>query len=437
MESRAVLLYDVAAPHAEALAAWCRGEEFEVLEATNELAAISPESVNLCVMRTRSGELDPFGRVRSTRKLLRGAPIIVLGENVTVDLAIELVRLGVAEVLKLPTSPERVIARVARHLADFDRESEAGELVGHSPAIRTLREEIRSAASVPSNVLIEGETGTGKRLVAWQIHSGSPHADGPFHQVDCGLLDPGSSVDELIDLSGEAPPEPLEAAPEDAGVGTPFPATIFLDGVDELAPRLQSHLVSLLDGVGRPSWRMRPRSPRFIAATATDLLERVREGSFRADLYFRLNVVRLRIPPLRERLSDVPVLARWVVEQTSKRLGMTPPELSGDFVERLLLHSWTGNVRELGNVIERVLVGGPTRVLEADVLDGPLDPTESVLRAKPPKTSQAPGDANEIAAVLVAVGGNISRAARRLNIPRSTLRYRIRVHDLHDLIPGD
>jgi DNA-binding NtrC family response regulator len=312
----------------------------------------------------------------------------------------------------------------------------ADELIGQSHAMRELRERIAEAAAVRSTVLLHGETGTGKGLVARCIHAASECAAEPFVQVDCAALSPALQGSELLGHErGGLPWVDAEARGrfERAGRGS-----VFLDEVSDLDPRLQRRLLCVLDQRsyervgGGETLEM---AARIIASSSRDLLGAVARGGFSEELYFRLNVIRIEVPALRERLADVPLLVRAGLDRLSGSLGLDVPRVSDCFYERLLRHDWPGNVRELMNVLERVLARSRGRPLEGNQLDGELDRLSPRRRPDPPKT--AVRAANELAAVLVATGGNVARAARRLGIPRSTLRYRIRRHDLGDLIPSD
>jgi transcriptional regulator with GAF, ATPase, and Fis domain len=215
--------------------------------------------------------------------------------------------------------------------------------------------------------------------------------------------------------------------------------TVFLDEIGELDERQQTKLLRVLhdrvfERIGGVATL--PMTARVIAATSRGLLREVREGRFRADLYFRLNVVQLRLPPLRERRGDVPLLVRALLPRLAASLGVAPCELAGAVLSRLASRSWPGNVRELMNVLERLLIRGAGRRVDLADLDGIFDSEPWPLpdAGSAPQLGFADRDAGSrpapaperIAAVLRANGGNIARAARELGMPRTTLRHRLR-----------
>ena len=329
--------------------------------------------------------------------------------------------------------------------------TEFSGLMGESPQIVAIHDAIRRVARVNTTVLITGETGCGKGVVARQIHALSPHSDRPFVHVDSGALSPTLVESEIFGHERGAFTGALTRRAgrfELAGTGT-----IFLDEIGELDPALQLKFLRVLENReyervgGRESITM---GARVIAATSRDLPREIQQGRFRADLYFRLNVVHLRVPPLRQRLGDIPILVNAGVERIARRLQIRPPVVSDAVITRLMRYSWPGNVRELFNVLERLLVYCGECVDEAAVdavLDQLAEPDVSAPSMGPPPTSGSAHPSAPVAenggerAVLVeqvkAAGGNLSRVARRLGVPRSTLRYRIRRYGLQDLIPED
>jgi transcriptional regulator with GAF, ATPase, and Fis domain len=312
-----------------------------------------------------------------------------------------------------------------------------GDLVGESAPIRALRREIANVAPLHSTVLITGETGVGKGVVARSLHRLSSRRAGPFVHVDCAALSPNLVQSELFGhergaFTGAAGQRPGRFEQAERG-------TIFLDEIGDLDARLQAKLLRVLQDReferlgGNHTLRM---TARIVAATTRNLGIEVREGRFRADLYYRLDVVRLAVPPLRERASDVPLLVASGLERLGRRLGLAVPGLSEAAIARLAAHTWPGNVRELLNVLERLLIRFPGRPIGASDIDGVLDDDPNLLRGPSPpprwpgtlaERVQGTGDPSErIASALRESGGNVARAARRLGLPRSTLRHWIR-----------
>lgn len=317
-------------------------------------------------------------------------------------------------------------------------------MIESSPAMQRIRREVEAVASLQSTVLITGETGTGKGLLARSIHDHSNRKDRPFVHVDCAALAANLIESELFGHERGAftgATERRSGRFEAAGDGT-----IFLDEIGELSPRLQSKLLHVLQD--RSFERVGGSKPlrmtaRVIAATNRDLESDVRQERFRADLLYRLDVFRLTLPPLRERGEDIPGLIESGLKTIARELRLLPPSLSGEVLERLQHQEWPGNVRELMNVLERLVIRHGAGLLDDLTLDQliPRQP-QNGAPSQSPNVSALPaaGSATEreiLEAALASSGGNVARVARRLGIPRSTLRYRLALHDLKSLIPTD
>jgi transcriptional regulator with GAF, ATPase, and Fis domain len=334
-------------------------------------------------------------------------------------------------------------------------------LVGASPAMAKLRAELAAVAAIDSSLLLTGETGTGKGLAARAAHRLSPRSERPFVHVDCAALAPTLVESELFghERGAFTSAEARHAGRfELAGDGT-----IFLDEIGDLDPRLQSKLLRVLDDRryerlgGAESLPMRAR---VVAATSHDLHRAVREGRFRADLYYRLAVFHLVLPPLRDRFEDLPALVAVGLERLARRLAIPRPLATEDFHARLVRHAWPGNVRELMNALERVLVRTRSRLLTAADLDGVLEPGLAPPAAGGPAAAGgtgrdgAPGplprpgaapatlreilsareaaERSEILEALRATRGNVNRAAERLQLARGTLRYRMQKYGIDE-----
>jgi transcriptional regulator with GAF, ATPase, and Fis domain len=325
---------------------------------------------------------------------------------------------------------------------------EASVFVGQSRATERLVGQIDSVAASRATVLVTGETGTGKGVVARRIHAQSDRSKLPFVHVDCAALSESVIESELFGHergSFTGAHERRVGRFELADQGT-----VFLDEIGELPLGLQAKLLRVLqdreyERVGGS--RTLGMRARVIAATNRRLEDAVRLGRFREDLYFRLNVVSISIPPLRLRLGDISALVAYRMARLAEELGRKPPLIDPSFIGCLMRHSWPGNVRELFNVLERVLVFNPADRLDASSLPMtwageddlvPTGPPRETTLARPEEAPMLPQvEAGMIASALVETGGNIARAARRLSLPRSTLRYRIHYHRLQHLIPAD
>jgi transcriptional regulator with GAF, ATPase, and Fis domain len=315
------------------------------------------------------------------------------------------------------------------------------ELVGESAPMCALRAAIARVAPLGSTVLLSGETGVGKGLVARELHRQSPRRAAPLVHVDCAALAPTLVESELF--GHECGAFTGAVATRAGRFERAARGTIFLDEIGDLEPRLQAKLLRVLqdrefERLGGS--RTLPMTARVVAASSRDLGRDVLDGRFRADLYYRLNVVQIVIPPLRERSSDVPLLLAATLRRLSRVLSLSSPELAPNAIVRLIAHSWRGNVRELHNVAERLLIHFPGRRVEAtdvaEVLDAPFaagnpDRGAPAWREAGIERLLAPEDPSQrIAAELRATGGNVAHAARRLGLPRSTLRRWIRRYHL-------
>jgi len=330
---------------------------------------------------------------------------------------------------------ERRLRATRRQVAAADTAATVvGGLVVRSEALRGLVEQARRVAAVDATVLVTGESGSGKERIARLLHDHSPRAEGPFVAVNCGAL-----PDPLLEaeLFGHARGAFTGAGTDRAGLfEAAHHGTLFLDEVGEVSAALQVKLLRALEErrVRRlGETRDRPVDVRIVAATNRDLAQAVREGRIREDFYYRLRVVELRIPPLRERREDILPLAHHFLALAAERFGRRLSGFTGDASERLLRHDWPGNVRELRNAVEHAAVfARDSRVEAAD-----LPPSASPVAGPPPAASAetppgpaAPPAASErleeverahILAVLAATGGNRAAAARRLGIGTATL----------------
>jgi DNA-binding NtrC family response regulator len=349
-------------------------------------------------------------------------------------LLIEAMRRGVCDVLERPFEADALLgalqraAGVARKGPVAPRLPEGGaavtrrrELIGDSPQMHRVRALIQRIAPLPGTVLIEGETGTGKELVARWLHAHSARR-GAFVAVNCGAIAPELLESELFGhtkgafTSAHQGREGLFVAARGG--------TLYLDEVSEMPLHLEVKLLRVLEeGTIRPVGADQeiPIDVRIVASTQHDLHALVRERRFREDLYFRLNVAQVPLPPLRERREDVPVLARHFMELLSADLGVPPMPLEPAAVARLREHEWPGNVRELKNFVERSLMLGE---LALDKLMHEPAAGEPDLAAYPLDWTLEEVKEHHMARVLRALGGNKSAAARRLGISRKTLERR-------------
>ncbi len=392
---------------------------------------------------------DALGSIRQLVKPRLQNPIVALARGLETDATVRLLRNGVTDVIGLPAEPTEVAARALGPI-DAARHTGRGTLVGLTPPMRALRAEIESAARTRSTVVITGETGTGKGVVARTIHELSS-CTGALVHIDCAALNHSLIESELFGHERGAFTGALGRR-----IGRfeqAYNGTVFLDEIAELTPPLQAKLLRILQDRcferigGTQTLHM---NARVIAATNRDLRREMSENRFRRDLFYRLAVIELEVPPLRARLGDVPLLVQAGLAELAARLDRPVPHVAPEFLEELAHHDWPGNVRELMNLLERMLVRSDARRLDAadlapewrldaqeeddEALDEPEDPP---LGSEPLLPEDERAERLRIIDTLRRSAGNVSRTARRLGVTRSRLRYRIAKYGLMHLIPDD
>jgi DNA-binding NtrC family response regulator len=404
-------------------------------------AAAAFDTPSLCVAGLLGGSQEDLQRVRRLGKTYPETPLVVLARNVAIDEVVGLMRVGVADIIELPKDVEAVAKRSLSHLCVDGRRVDEVDLDGHGPETQRLRRSVAMAAATSATLLITGETGSGKGVVARAVHLRSERRDRPLVHVDCASLSPSVIESELF---GHERGAFTGAEARRAGrFELANSGTVFLDEIGDLTPSLQAKLLRVLqerkfERVG--GTRTLSMRARVIAATNLDLERAVRERRFREDLYYRLNVLRISVPPLRDRREDIADLVIRGLREHAHRLGLPPPNPTAALLDRLSDHSWPGNVRQLMNVLERLLVLHPRGFLDAADLEEVEEP-EVALRqnalAEGSEQYRERPESEIIASVLESTGGNVSRAARRLELARSTLRHKIKKYALGALIPSD
>jgi len=423
-----ILVADDEASFRELLADVLEGAGHEVVEARDgveALAALQHEPFNLVLTDQRMPRMGGLELVRRSRELAAPPPIVVLTAYGTIPEAVEAVRLGAADYLTKPlSSPAALLAVVGRLLAPEDR---ADDFVTEDPGTRELLDLVDKVAARDVAVLITGESGTGKELVARRLHARSGRAAGPFVAVNCAALPDALAESELFGHEKGAftgADRQRMGRFEEASGGT-----LLLDEVGELSPALQAKLLRVLED--RKVRRLAgaadiPVDVRVVAATNRDLQSAVGTGSFRPDLYFRLAVVPVHLTPLRERPADIPVLVRHLLAKLAARHRVPPPEIAPAALTQLRSHRWTGNVRELRNVLERAVV------VRAGATIRPEDlalPAAGAAEGDAAGTVPLEKEAWEREAILEALrraAGNRGEAARLLGVSLRTLYYRLR-----------
>jgi DNA-binding NtrC family response regulator len=324
---------------------------------------------------------------------------------------------------------QKVHTRRAVKVPVIEMDAPPQGMIGDSPVMRGVYDLISRAAHTDATVLISGESGTGKELVARAIHYGSPRSSAPFVPVNCAGIPEGLVESELF---GHVKGAFTSATGNRTGlfVGADG-GTIFLDEIGELAPATQAKLLRVLQErevqiVGAD--RSRKVDVRVIAATNKDLGAMVARGAFREDLFYRLHVVTIDLPALRERGDDVLLLARHFLARLTAQAGRPVPTLTERAIEALRAYAWPGNVRELQNLIQRLIVMTDDNLIDATAL--PLAMRFSVPREQGLHRTLGDIEREHIEAVLATVGGNKTRAAEVLGINRKTLREKLKNYQL-------
>jgi DNA-binding NtrC family response regulator len=385
--------------------------------------------------------------LESVRGTASAPPVVLIASRRGIAGALAGLERGAADYLSRPPHAEEVAARISRILENRelddrlarlqDEMAQRGRLDGisaRSPAMKELVERLRRLATTRSTVLILGESGTGKELVARTIHFSSPRREGPFLPINCAAIAPNLIESELF--GHEKGAFTGAVARQKGKFELAQSGTLFLDEVAETDPATQAKLLRVLEE--REFMRVGGSRPvrvnvRVLAATNADLEALVKEGRFRQDLYYRLKVVTVRVPPLRERREDLPELAEHYIRQICRANGLPVRELRPEALTALLQHSWPGNVRELINGLEAALVG--TQGTELGLEDLPASirqasETEGVAELLRPGLSLEEMERELIRRTLLHEGGHRLRTARILGIGERTLRRKIRSYGL-------
>ncbi len=369
--------------------------------------------------------------------------IILVTAHATIDTAVQAIKLGAYDYLTKPVEPTKLRSVIEKGLRQVQLAREAsalrerlesplgsyGTLIGKSPPMRQLYKLLGQVAATDAPVLITGESGTGKELVARTLHDLSPRRDGPFLPINCAAVPPTLWESEILGHEKGAFTGALERRVgcfEQADGGT-----LFLDEITEMATEVQAKFLRILEEgevrrIGASS--AVPVSVRVVTATNRSPAQAIKEGRLRSDLFYRLSVFPLELPPLRERGEDIPLLARYFLELFAEKHHRPALPWAPDFADALKAHSWPGNVRELKNAMERlaVLAAGPS-LTGADVRQFSVDAAAEQPAAAGP-VSLAEAERQAIEQALAATSGNKTQAARLLGITTKTLNAKLALY---------
>ncbi len=424
----------------------------EAESAEQALEILQAEPVDLGLFDIRLPGMDGLTLLSKARELWRDLPVIVISGHAETPDVVEAMKRGAADFFSKPVDRERVSVSVRNALSRRTLEEKvavlsarerryADEMLGESPAMQRLREDIAKVAPTSGRVLILGESGTGKELIAQEIHRLSKRAAGPFVKVNCAAI-PGELIES--ELFGHEKGSFSGAAARRRGqFEVAHGGTLFLDEIGDMSLAAQAKVLRALETgeitrVGGE--RAFEVDVRVIAATNKDLLAEAREGNFREDLYFRLHVVPVTAPALRDRLEDVPLLAERFLQLAVRENGMRPKPVDPEVYARLAQHRWPGNVRELRNLCERMAIMSGDRVSAGDV------PEVIAPRSAPPPPPGASDlsrygevplrelrdlvERDYILKKLEEHDWNITQAAQALGIERTNLHKKIKQHGL-------
>lgn len=402
-------------------------------------ARTDPDLVLLDLRMPGMGGLEALSKMKAANS---SVPVIIITAHGTVENAIEAMKHGADDYLTKPFELETVKAVVAKNLrlAGLSREVELlrremqdVKIIGKSPKFLAVMDMVQRVAASGATVLILGETGTGKEMIARAIHKFSPRAGNPLIVVNCGALPENLLESELFGhekgaFTGATARRPGRFERADTG-------TIFLDEVAELSAYTQVKLLRILqeqelERVG--GTEVITVDTRVIAATNRNISEMVNRGEFREDLFYRLNVIPIQLPPLRERREDIALLAKYFLDKYCRELGRKAISIPARVIDVLEGYPWPGNIRELENVMERAAILCQGEELTRDILPGELqDPADKASMTLPPGGVNLDNlEKNLIVQALERTRGNQTKAAKLLGITRHTLVYRMEKHGI-------
>ena len=413
---------------------------FKILTVSNVMDAIKlleSMEIDLVITDLQMPEINGMALVKHVRENYKATGILVITAYPTIKNAVETVKLGANEYLIKSFTKEELLKSVTdainvvetrNNIPKDTTEISIRGIIGESEPMKKIYKDVAKASRLKTTILLNGETGTGKELVARAIHYSSKEASAPFITVNCGGIPETLLESELFGyLKGS-----FTGANESRGgfFQAADGGSIFLDEIHNTSRSMQAKLLRVLQEkeINMIGSKVAQKVDlRIIAAANVDLFQLVKKGQFREDLYYRLNIIPILIPPLRERQGDVSLLTHFFVEKYAKEAAIQKPELSDRLMKALSAYDWPGNVRELENIVQRLVVMNDGE--QIDVADLPQMMRFSVYQDGNLKKTLKQVELEHIQLILATTNGNKSKAAEILNIDRKTLREKLKIID--------
>ncbi len=442
MSSTKILIVDDELIMRESLAGWLERDGHDIDKASSGEEALEKTRstrYNILLVDIKMEGISGLEVLKQVKENDADIAVVMITAYGSIQTAIEAIKNGAYDYLLKPFDPNELgmlIHKIIRDQAqarenlflreEYKERTRFESMIGQSPAMREIFNLIQDVAPVDSTVLITGETGTGKGLAAKAIHTNSPHCEGPFVVVNCGAIPEHLMESELFGHQKGAFTDARET--KKGRLELAHGGTIFLDEIGEVSMRMQIDLLRVLED--HVFYRVGGTQPmtvdfRIIAATNRNLEEAIRNGIFREDLYYRLNVVSFEMPTLRKRKEDIPLLAEHFLHRFAQETKKTIHKISRPAMDEIMLYEWPGNVRELENAIERAVVVAKGRNLQPEDL-----PLFRPITCVPAGASLKDVEKTHIIKVLEDCDWNISKSAKILEIDRTTLYNKIKLYDI-------
>ena len=456
MKKRQILIVDDEENMRHMLTELLSDEGYGVDTARNGEEALNymeEKEFDLVLCDVRMPKMDGLEFLKEAEKRKLEPAIVMMSAYSTVDLAVEAMKLGASDYISKPFKPDEILLKLKRVYEqerlkreniqlkkELKEEHRFSNIIARSPKMREIFDTIEKVSGYKTTVLIIGESGTGKELLARAIHYNSRRAEKPFIAINCGAIPENLLESELFGHRKGSFTDAVRTKKglfEDAHEGT-----LFLDEIGELPFLLQVKLLRALQE--EEIRRVGDNQPvkvdvRILAATVHDLAQKVRKGTFRSDLYYRLNVLTLNVPPLRERRDDISLLVNHFLRKFNRKLGTKVEKISPEAYQLMLKYDWPGNIRELENMIERAIILSSNNIITSDTLppeikkfsendSAPLSPDGLSLK----KASKLL-EISLIKKALKATKGNHTRAAKILEISHRALLYKLKEYNLKDV----